>query len=55
MKMFHMLIFTLGVDQNVIYEHNHKLIQIFHEHFGHQVHEIGQRISQSKGHDCILV
>jgi hypothetical protein len=55
MKMFCVLIFILGVDQNVIYEHNHELIQIFPKHFVHQVHEIGYSISQSKGHDDILV
>jgi hypothetical protein len=46
-----MLFFILRVDQDVIYE----LIQILHEHFFHQVHEIGRSISQSKRHDCVLV
>jgi hypothetical protein len=50
-----MLFFILGVDQNVIYEHHYELIQILHEHFVHQVHEIGWSISQSKRHDCVLV
>jgi hypothetical protein len=31
MKMFRMLLFILGVDQNVIYEHYHKLIPILHK------------------------
>jgi transposase len=48
MKMFCILLFFLGVDQNVIHEHYHEHIQILHKHFVHQVHEIGQSISQSK-------
>jgi transposase len=48
MKLFCILLFILGVDKNVIYEHYHELIQILHKHFVHQLHEIGQSISQSE-------
>jgi hypothetical protein len=33
----------------------YELIQIFHEHLIHEVHEVGGCIGQSKGHNCVLV
>jgi hypothetical protein len=38
MKLFYIFLFILGVDENVIYEHYHELIQILHKHFVHQLH-----------------
>jgi hypothetical protein len=43
-----MFIFILGEYQDVVEEHYHKLVQIFHEDFVHQVHEVGRCIGQSK-------
>jgi hypothetical protein len=42
--MFVMLLFILGEYQNIINEHYHKLVQIFHEGFVHQVHEVGKAL-----------
>jgi hypothetical protein len=30
--MFHMLLFVLGIDQDVIDENHHEFIQLSHEH-----------------------
>src|SRR5512141_2738955 len=51
MKMLFMLFFCLGVNKHVINKHHDKLIQIFHKHFVHQVHEKGWGISESKRHN----
>jgi hypothetical protein len=46
--MFVMFFFILGEYQDVVDENYHKLVQIFHEDFIHQVHEVGKGIGQSK-------
>jgi hypothetical protein len=48
MKMFVVLFFILGEYQDIVDEHYHELVQIFHEYFIHELHEIGRGISQSK-------
>jgi hypothetical protein len=50
-----MLLFALGVDQDVINEDHDKLVQLWHEHGVHQVDEICQSIGESKRHNQILV
>jgi GTP-binding protein EngB required for normal cell division len=37
------LVFLLipGVHQNIINEYHHELVEILHEHFIHQIHEVG--------------
>jgi hypothetical protein len=54
-EMLHMLFFTLGIDQDVINEDHDKLVQLWHEHRVHQVHEMRMSISESKQHNQILV
>jgi hypothetical protein len=39
-----MLLFTLGVDQDVVNEDHDKLVQLWHEHGVHQVHEMCRSI-----------
>jgi hypothetical protein len=46
--MLHMLLFTLGIDQDVIIEYHDKLVQHRHEYGVHQVHEMCRSISESK-------
>jgi hypothetical protein len=48
MKMFVMLFFIVGEYQDIVDEHYHKLVQIFHEYSVHQIHEVGRGIGQSK-------
>jgi hypothetical protein len=50
-----MLLFTLGIDQDVVNEYHDKLIQIRHEHRIHQVHEMCKSIGESKRHNQILI
>ena len=54
LQVFCMLFFSLGVNQDVIYEHHDKLVEVFHEHLVHEVHKIGWCISQSEGHHSVL-
>jgi hypothetical protein len=48
--MFLVLCFRLGVNQNIVDENHNKLIQVFHEHLIHEVHEIGWGIHESEGY-----
>lgn len=41
-----MLLLSLGVNQNIIYKHNHKRIQEWFKHLIHQTHKWCRRISQ---------
>jgi hypothetical protein len=47
-EMLCMLLFTLGIDQDVVNEDHDKLIQLWHEHGVHQVHEMCRSIGESK-------
>jgi hypothetical protein len=49
-----MLFCILGEYQNVINEHYHKLVQVLHEDFVHQVHEVGKGIGW-QGHWSIQI
>jgi hypothetical protein len=53
--MLRMLLFTLGVDQDVINEDHDKLVQLRHEQGVHQVQEMCRSIGESKRHNQILV
>jgi hypothetical protein len=55
LEMLHMLLFTLGIDQDVINEDHDKLVQLCHEYGVHQVHEMCRSIGESKRHNQILV
>jgi hypothetical protein len=50
-----MSFFALGVNQYVIDEHYDELVQIIHKVLVHQIHRVGQSISQSKINHHILV
>jgi hypothetical protein len=54
-EMLHMLLFVLGLDQDVINEDDDKLVQLRHEYGVHQVHEMCRSIGESKQHNQILV
>jgi hypothetical protein len=54
-EMLRMLLFTLGIDQDVINEDHNKLVQLRHEYGVHQVHEMCRSIGESKRHNQILV
>jgi hypothetical protein len=53
--MLYVLLFALGVDQDVINEDHDKLVQLWHEHGVHQVHEMCRSIGESKRHNQILI
>jgi hypothetical protein len=53
--MFLMLVFHLGVNQNIVDEDHGKLIQVLLKHLIHEVHEIGWEIHKSEGHHGILI
>jgi hypothetical protein len=48
LEVMRMLFFTLGIDQVVINEDHDKLIQLWHEHRVHQVHEMCRSIGEFK-------
>jgi hypothetical protein len=54
-EMLRMLLFTLGIDQDVINEDHDKLVQLRHEYGVHQVHEMCRSIGESKRHNQILI
>jgi hypothetical protein len=54
-EMLHMLLLTLGIDQDVINEDHNKLVQFRHEYGVHQVHEMCRSIGESERHNQILV
>jgi hypothetical protein len=54
-EMLRMLLFTLGIDQDVINKDYDKLVQLRHEYGVHQVHEMCRSIGESKRHNQILV
>jgi hypothetical protein len=54
-EMMRMLLFTLGIDQDVVNEDHDKLVQLQHEYEVHQVHEMCRSIGESKRHNKILV
>jgi hypothetical protein len=47
-EMLHMLLFTPGIDQDIVNEDHDKLVQLRHEHRVHQVHEMCRSIGESK-------
>jgi hypothetical protein len=47
-EILRMLLFTLGIDQDVINEDHDKLVQLWHEHGVHQVHKMCRSIGESK-------
>ena len=53
-EVFGVLLLGLGVDKDVVNEHNYKLIQLWHEHGIHQIHEVGSSIGETKRHDKIF-
>jgi hypothetical protein len=50
-----MFFFRLREYEDLINEDHYKLIQLFHKHLVHEVHEVGKCIGQSKGHNSVLV
>jgi hypothetical protein len=54
-QMFLMLLLIFGLNQDVINEHHHKLNQVLHKNFVHQIYEVGRCIGQSKRHDGVLI
>jgi hypothetical protein len=54
-QMLLMFFFGLGVNQNVVDKYHNKLIQVFHKHRIHEIHEIGWGIRKSEGHHDILI
>jgi hypothetical protein len=54
-EMLRMLLFTFGIDQDVVNEDHDKLVQLRHEDGLHQVHEMCRSIGESKRHNQILI
>src|SRR3989337_1313616 len=54
-EMLLVLLFILGVYQDVVNEHHYKLVQKVQEHFVHHTHEISWGVGQPKCHDCKLI
>ena len=50
-----MLFLIFGVDEDVVDEHNHELVEVLHEHLIHHPHEVGRGVGQSKRHHGALV
>jgi hypothetical protein len=54
-KMFNLLFFVFGVNQNVIDENHNEFIQFRHEHRVHEIHEVGRCIGETEGHNQIFI
>jgi hypothetical protein len=54
-EMLRMLLFTLGIDQDVINEDHDKLVQFWHKYGVHQLHEMCRSIGEPERHNQILV
>ena len=54
-KMFLMFVLAFGVNEDVINEHHHKLVQEIHKHLIHHMHEEGRGVGETKGHNYIFV
>src|SRR3954468_15088637 len=54
-QMCLMLLLILGIHQYIINEHHNEFIQELHKHLVHHIHEVCRSISQSKGHNSILI
>src|ERR1041385_5780722 len=52
--MLGMLFFRLGIYQDIMNEHHHKLVEVLHENLVHEVHEISRGIGKSEGHHSVL-
>jgi hypothetical protein len=50
-----MLIFILGIDQDVVNKDNDKLVQLRHLYRVHKAHEICRSIGEPKQHNQILI
>ena len=50
-----MLVFTLGVNEDVIDEDYHEFVEEVHEYFIHHVHEEGRGVGEAKIHKCIFI
>jgi hypothetical protein len=48
MKVFGMIFWIFGVDQNVINEDHNKFVEFLHEDRIHEIHEIGGSIGKTK-------
>jgi hypothetical protein len=54
-KVLLIFFLILGVDQDVINEYHNELVQLWHEHRIHQVHEMRRSIGESKRYDQIFI
>src|ERR1044071_8214754 len=54
-QMCLMLLLILGIDQYIINENHNELVQELHKHLVHHIHEVCRSISQSKGHNSVLI
>jgi hypothetical protein len=54
-EMLFMLFLTFQKDQDVINEAHDKLVQLFHENWVHQLHEVSGGVGQTKRHHQILI
>jgi hypothetical protein len=52
--MFCVLFRGLGIDQDIVNEYQHKLVEELHEHLVHEIHEVGWGIGHAKGHNGVL-
>jgi hypothetical protein len=46
---------ALGVNKYVVNKDYDKLVQLFHKHLIHEVHEVHWCIGESNGHHCELI
>ena len=54
-EVFLVSFFTLSLDEGVIDEDHHKLIQEIHKYLIHHMHEEGRGIGESERHDGIFI
>ena len=50
-----MLFFTSWVNEYIIDEDDHELIEEIHEYFIHHVHEESGSVGEAEGHDCVFI
>jgi hypothetical protein len=54
-EMFGVFFLAFGIDENIIDKDHDKFIELRHEHGVHEVHEVGEGISESERHYQELV
>ena len=54
-KMFLMFVLAFGINEDVINEHHHKLVQEVHKHLVHHIYKECRSVGEAEGHNSVFV